>query len=340
MRKLLTTALLASAAVLTSATASAVTTLTYSSWIPWTHPVNTEIYIPWMEAIEKDSNGRIKFKRLPKAVASPPAHLAAVRTGQADVAFTVHGYSPKAFAAYLLAELPLIGDTAVGTSIALQRTHEKFLADKGFYKGVHVIGMNTHGPGLLHHRTKHILAPDDMAGQKIRNGGPIPLKIVEAWGGVAIRQPSTKSYEILSTGVADGITFPYESVTSFNITNLVPYSTYIPGGLYSSGHYLVMNAKKYARLSAEDKAIVDKHSGVAFARRAGEGWDRLNEKGRADAVAAGNKLIDAPEALVEAVRKLNETFEADYIAGANAAGVDGAEVLGYFKAEIARLAGK
>ena len=40
------------------------------------------------------------------------------------------------------------------------------------------------------------------------------------------------------------------------------------------------------------------------------------------------------------MRKLNEEFEADYIAGANAAGVDGAEVLKYFKAEIARLADK
>ncbi|MFK7962405.1 MAG: TRAP transporter substrate-binding protein [Burkholderiaceae bacterium] len=346
MQKMLTKKLLAATVmsmtglIATSTVAQAKTVLTYSSWLPWTHPVNVELYIPWMEAIEKDSNGSIEFKRLPKPVASPPAHLNAVRTGQADVAFSVHGYSPKLFAAYLFAELPMLGDTGTATSIALQRTHDKFLSGKKFYKGVHVIGMNTHGPGLIHHSKKHILKPEDMAGQKMRTGGPIPLKIVEAWGGVSIRQPAPKSYEILSTGVADGITFPFESLNSFKIMNLVPYSTYIPGGLYSSSHYLVMNAKKYQKLSAEDKAIMDKHSGEAFAERAGKAWDKINDEGRVAAEAAGNKIVTAPDALVAEVKKLNTQFEADYVEGAKTAGVDGAEILKFFRGEVAKLSGK
>ena len=62
MKRLLT--LIASVAMIAFTGTSLVraeTVLTYSSWIPWTHPVNTSIYIPWMEAIEKDSNGSIKF---------------------------------------------------------------------------------------------------------------------------------------------------------------------------------------------------------------------------------------------------------------------------------------
>ncbi|MGH1359357.1 MAG: TRAP transporter substrate-binding protein [Burkholderiaceae bacterium] len=340
MQSFFAKSLLATGLIAASSIAAAQTTLTYSSWVPWTHPINIELYIPWMEAIEKDSKGSIKFKRLPKPVASPPAHLSAIRTGQADVAFSVHGYSPKAFAAYLFAELPMLGDTGTATSIALQRTHEKFMADKKFYKGVHVIGMNTHGPGLIHHSSKHILKPEDMAGQKIRTGGPIPLKIVEAWGGVSIRQPAPKSYEILSTGVADGITFPFESLSSFKITKLVPFSTYIPGGLYTSSHYLIMNQKKYARLSAADKAVIDKHSGEAFAERAGKAWDLINKNGKEAAMKAGNNIVTAPESLVAEVRRLNTKFEADYIAGAKGTGVDGAEILKFFRAEVAKLSAK
>jgi TRAP-type C4-dicarboxylate transport system substrate-binding protein len=319
--------------------AQAETVFTYSSWLSWTHPINTNLYIPWMEAIEKDSGGSIKFKRLPKAVASPRAHLDAVRTGQADAGFSVHGYSPQRFAAYMFAELPMLGDTGTGTSIALQRTHEKFFADKGFYEGVKLIGMNTHGPGLFHHSKKHILSPADMKGQKMRTGGPIPRAIVAAWGGVPIRQPAPKSYEILSTGVADGITFPFESLSSFKITNLVPFSTYVPGGLYSSSHYLVMNLDKYNSLSAADKAVVDKHSGEAFAKRAGQAWDKINAEGKKKALAAGNNIIDAPPSLVAEVHKLNEKFIADYIKGASAVGVDGAAILAFFKAEVKKLAG-
>ena len=331
-----------SSIIVLCATLSAVraeTVLTYSSWVPWTHPINVHLYIPWMEDIEKDSNGSIKFKRLPKPIASPRDHLDAVRTGQVDAGFSVHGYSPQRFAAYLFAELPMLGDTGTGTSIALQRTHEKFLADKGFYEGVKLIGMNTHGPGLIHHRSKFILSPDDMKGQKMRTGGPIPLKIVEAWGGVPIRQPAPKSYEILSTGIADGITFPFESLSSFKITELVPYSTYIPGGLYSSSHYLVMNLDKYNSLSDADKQVIDKHSGEAFAKRAGEAWDLINAEGKEQAIAAGNQIKIAPDSLVEEVKKLNEQFEADYIKEAAAVGVDGAAVLTFFRAEVAKLAG-
>jgi TRAP-type C4-dicarboxylate transport system substrate-binding protein len=326
------------AAVLAAGAAQAETVFTYSTWVPLTHPINVNLYIPWMEDIERESEGRIKFKLLPKPVASPPAHLDAVRTGQADLAFTVHGYAPQLFAAYLFAEHPLLGDTGEATSIALQRTHEKFLADKDYYTGTHLIGMNTHGPGLIHHSSKNILSPADMVGQKMRTGGPIPLAIVEAWGGVSIRQPAPKSYEILSTGVADGITFPYESLVSFNIIDLVKYSTYVPGGLYSSSHFLVMSKDKYEALPPEDKAIVDKYSGEAFAKRAGAAWDKINGEGLAAAKANGNSIMTAPPEMVAAVEKLNEKFAADYIAKAAEVGVDGAAILAYFKGEMAKLA--
>lgn len=337
MKRLITSLAAGITAAGLTAGAALATELTYSSWIPWTHPVNLNIYIPWMEAIEKESEGRITFKRLPKPVGSPPAHFDAVRTGQADVAFTVHGYARKRFAAYLFAELPFLGDRAETTSIALQRTHEKFLADKGFYKGVHLIGMNMHGPGQVHHSKKHILSPADMEGQKMRTGGPIPLAIVEGWGGVSIRQPAPKSYEILSSGIADGILFPYESVTSFNLTDLVPYSTNLPGGWYSSSHYLIMNERKYESLAPEDKAIVDKYSGEAFAKLAGQGWDRINDKGLEDVLANGNKVVEAPAELVAAVEELNKGFLETYYQNAAEVGIDGKEMLAYFKAQVAEL---
>lgn len=339
MLKRLTTTMAAGlvSAGLLAGPAAAQTELTYSSWIPWTHPVNVEIYIPWMEAIEKESEGRITFRRLPKPVASPPAHVDAVRTGQADVAFSVHGYNRKQFAAYLFAELPFLGDSAELTSVALQRTHEAFLSDKNIYRGVHLIGMNMHGPGQVNHREMIISSPADMEGQKMRTGGPLPLAIVEAWGGVSIRQPAPKSYEILSTGIADGILFPFESVTSFNLTELVPYTTTVPGGWYSSSHFLIMNQAKYEALSPEDKAVIDKFSGEAFARLAGQGWDRLNEQGLKDVLEAGNTVEEASPEVIAALETLNEKFTADYYAEAEAEGIDGEAMLEFFRAEMAKL---
>lgn len=341
MLKRLTNTLAAglAAAGLAAGAASADVELTYSSWLPWTHPVNVHIFIPWMEAIEKDSGGRIKFRRLPKPVASPPAHLDAVRTGQVDVAFSVHGYSRKQFAPYIFAEFPLLGDDAEATSVALQRTHEKFFANLDLYGGVHLIGVNLHGPGQVHHRTKVMTSPADFEGQKFRTGGPIPQAIVEAWGGVAILQPATKSYEILSTGIADGITFPFESLPSFGITDLVPFSTVMPGGWYSSSHYLVMNRRTYDRLSPEDRAIIDKYSGEAYARLAGRGWNEINAIGLETAKKAGNTIAEATPELKAALEELNAKFVADYVEQVKELGLDGNEIIEYFKAQVASLGG-
>jgi TRAP-type C4-dicarboxylate transport system substrate-binding protein len=323
----------------TSAWAQAEVTLNYSSWLPWSHPVNEYIYIPWMEAIEADSNGRIAFNRLPKPVASPPAHLDAVRTGQADVAFAVHGYSRNQFAPYIFGEFPFLGDSAEATSIAFQRTHDKFFADKDLYKGVHVIGVNLHGPGQMHHSSKNMMSPADFEGQKIRTGGPIPLAIVEAWGGVSIRQPAPKSFEILSSGIADGILFVWESLPSFKITELVPYSTTMPGGWYNSSHYLVMNARAYDSMPDDLKAIVDKHSGEAFARMAGKGWDTINQIGLEAATAAGNTIVEASDELKAALAELNEQFIAEYLESAGSFGLDGQEVIDFFMSEAEKAAG-
>lgn len=326
------------AAAMTASAAWADVELSYSSWLPWSHPVNEAIYIPWMEAIEAESEGRITFKRLPKPVASPPAHLDAIRTGQADVAFSVHGYSRNQFTPYLFGEFPFLGDSAEATSIAFQRTHDKFMTDMDLYKGVHLIGVNLHGPGQVHHSKMNMSSPADFEGQKFRTGGPIPLAMVEAWGGVSIRQPAPKSFEILSSGIADGITFPFESLPSFKITELVPYTTTMPGGWYNSSHYLVMNKRVYDGLSDEDKAVIDKFSGEAFAALAGAGWDTINANGLKVAMDAGNTIVEASDELKAALNDLNAQFTADYIEAAKEFDLDGQEVIDFFTAEAEKAA--
>ncbi|MDK3020682.1 TRAP transporter substrate-binding protein [Pseudodonghicola flavimaris] len=337
MKRLIATVSAGITAAALSTGAAMATELTYSSWIPWTHPVNLNVYIPWIEAVEKASNGKITFKRLPKAIASPQGSLDAVRTGQADVSFSVHGYARKQFAPYLFAELPLLGDSAEITSIALQRTHDKYLADKGLYKGLYLVGMMMHGPGQVHHTKKVIATPADMEGQKMRTGGVIPKAITEAWGGVSISQPSSKSYEILSSGIADGIMFPYESVTSFNLTDVTKYSTNVPGGWYSSSHFLFMNKKTYDNLPADEKAIIDQFSGEAFAKIAGHGWDVINAKGLEDLKANGNTIEDASPELIEAISGLRDQFLEDYYAAAAAEGLDGKEIYAYFQEQVKAL---
>ncbi len=89
-------------------------------------------------------------------------------------------------------------------------------------------------------------------------------------------------------------------------------------------------------MSADKKAI-DGLSGESFARLAGAGWNMVNKKGEETAVAAGTKILKAPPAVIDAVKKLNVKFEADYAARVKKAGIDGAAVIKFYKEEIAKL---
>jgi TRAP-type C4-dicarboxylate transport system substrate-binding protein len=331
----------AGVAALSPVPAGAQTTLTFSAWVPWAHPLIDALYGQWIRNVEKATHGRVTFRKLPKAVASPRASLDAVRTDQADVAFGAPPYSPKRFAAYEFTELPLLGDKAEITSVALWRTHVKFFRHKGYFAGVYLVGLNTHGPGQLFTRNHPVLKPADMKGLKIRTGGSIPRQIVEAWGAVAVRQPAPKVYELLATGVVDGVTFPWESVPSFRITKLVPYATIVPDGLYSSSFFLVINAKKWAAVPKRDKDAMAPFVGEHFARFAGKVWDMRNAVGEAAGRKAGTKIVTAPPAVIAGVKALLPKFEAAYIRGAKAVGVaNGAAVLRYFHSQVRALHGK
>ena len=196
----------------------------------------------------------------------------------------------------------------------------------------------THGPGLMHHSKKLILNPDDLKGQKIRVGGDVPKAIVEAFGGVVITQPAPKSYEILSAGIADGIMFPTESLKSFNIANLVPYTTYVKGGLYSSSFWFAMNKKKFDGLSKADQDAIMSVSQENFARLAGAGWDKADQEGREAMKAAGGKIQEMSPAFVGELKKLTDKLEADYAAKMDKMGLNGKDVIRAFRAEVEKVA--
>lgn len=337
MRKAIT-GLAAAAVALAAPSAFAQTEITFSTWVAPNHPINKYVFEPWGAEVEKATKGRVKFRILAKPIGLPNQHYDAVVKGQVDAAYATYGYQPERFMPYLIAELPALGETAVHNGVALWRTHKAHIEKIGIHKDVQLLGVMTHGPGLMHHAKKMIINPDDLKGQKIRVGGDVPKAIVEAFGGVVITQPAPKSYEILSAGIADGIMFPTESLKSFNIANLVPNTTFVKGGLYSSSFWFAINKDKWAKMAKADQDAITGLSGEAFARMAGAGWDRADKEGIDAMKAAGGKIQEVSPAFIAELKKLTDKMEADYAAKLDKMGLKGAEVIKSFRAEVAKAA--
>jgi TRAP-type C4-dicarboxylate transport system substrate-binding protein len=339
MQKLHLASAVAIASLLTLAPAQAQTTMTAASWVPPGHPLTANIFVPWLKEVETATQGRVKFNILPKAPVAPPQTFDAVKEGVVDVSFTVQGYTPGRFVLTKMAEFGFLGDSSEATSVAYERMYQKHLAKLGEHKGVKVISVFTHGPGEIFTVNKPVASLADLQGLKIRVGGGIVNEYTRALGASPLLKPSSESFQMLQSGVADGIFFPPESIPGFKLTSLIKHGTLIPGGLYNTSFVMMMNEARYNALPQADRDAIDKLSGEHFARLAGKAWDAADAAGMATMKAAGVNLQTASPAFIAEIKAKLDPVEQAWGAEVKPKGVDGAALMKEFRAEIAKIAG-
>src|SRR6266702_6802144 len=186
--------------------AVAQTTLTMSSWVSPQHHLTSVVLQGWANEVEKATSGRVKLQMPPKHPSAPPGTFDAVRDGLVDVSYVTASYTPARHILPMMAELPGAGETALINSVAYSRIHWKHFDKVGEYKGVKLLGVFTHGPGQMFTK-KPVRSIADVQGLKIRTGGGVAEQVAKALGASAFVKPAPESYELLKSGVADGVFF-------------------------------------------------------------------------------------------------------------------------------------
>ena len=311
-------------------------TLTYSSWVPPTHHL-TLWQANWASEVEKATNGRVKFQSLPKAPAAPPGTFDAVRDGLVDLSYVTASYTPARHILPLMAELPGAGNTAEINSVAYSRIHWKHFQKLGEYKGVKLLAVWTHGPGQMFTK-KPLKSLADFKNQKIRTGGGIAEQVANALGASAFVKPAPESYELLNSGVADGVFFPFESIVSFKLDKVIGQATVFPGGLYSSSFGFFMNEDKWNRIPKQDQAIIEKYSYEYAARSNGQSWDRADKVGLDALKAAGANIVTADAAMQAEAKKRAGPIIEDWVKKASAKGINARAILDEFHQELKKVA--
>jgi TRAP-type C4-dicarboxylate transport system substrate-binding protein len=319
-----------------SAAASAQVVLAASSWLPPAHLLS-RAQTDWCADVSKATADRVKCNILPKPVSPPPATFDAIRDGQADLSFSVHGYTPGRYLMTGIAEFPFLGDDSVATSVAYQRIYERHLSRFNEHRGLKVITVFTHGPGVIFNNKKPIRSLADFEGVKFRVGGGFVNDVGKALGVNMTLRPASQAYEMLSSGVMDGNWFPDESVVSFKLEKFTKYRTAIPGGAYNTSFAFVMNEGTWNKISKADQAAIEKLSGEHAARRFGKYWDEEDDKSLQAQKAAGIESITADAKFVADYKARTAPLEAEWVKKAEEKGLrNAAAVLAEFRAEIAK----
>src|SRR5256712_1354406 len=268
------------------------TTLTMSSWVSPQHHLTANVLQGWATEAEKATSGRVKFTMLPKHPSAPPGTFDAVRDGLVDLSFVTASYTPARHILPLLPELPGSGDTALVNSVAFSRIHWKYFQKVGEYKGVKLLGVATHGPGQMFTK-KPVATIGDVQGLKIRTGGGVAESVAKALGASAFVKPGPESYELLSSGVADGVFFPLESIISFKLDTVLEQATLFPRGMYSPAFAFFMNRDKRNKLPRQDQDAMEQISREHIARLAGKSWDDGDRKGLEQLKKSDVEIVNA-----------------------------------------------
>jgi len=214
--------------------------------------------------------------------------------------------------------------------VAYSRIYWKHFHKVGEYKGVKLLGVFTHGPGQMFTK-RPVASIGDVQGLKIRT-------VAKALGASAFVKPAPESYELLKSGVADGVFFPMESIISFKLDTVLEQATLFPGGMYSSAFGFFMNEDKWNKLPKQDQAAIEKISGEHIARLAGRSWDDADTRGFEVLKKSGVKIVHADAEFVAEVKKRSAPIIDDWIKQASAKGVDAARILAEFRDELKKVA--
>lgn len=322
------------AAICHAPLAGAETTLIVSGWTGPGHHFTALMTGDWPKLVEKESNGRLKVRYLPKAPMTAPQTFDGVRNGLVDISFTTHGLTPGRFLLTKVVEMPFLANDAATLSVAYQRVFERHLAKANEHDGVVPLAMFTPGPGHLMATRKPITAVSDFSGLKLRVPGGMSLELGQAVGASAFVRPATELYEILSSGIVDAAFLPADVFGGWRLEELIKQVTRVPGGFYNASFALIMNPAKYNSLSPEDQAALRRATGEAFSRIAGQASDKADNRGWEIYKKTGGAVHEASPAFVADVKKRFEPVEAAWVKDVAKLGIDGKAVLEDLRREI------
>lgn len=307
-------------------------TLALSSWLPPKHPIVTGVIRPWAKQVEAGTDGRVKVRILAKPLGPPPAHFDMAKDGVADITYGLHSFTKDdRFLRSRVGQFSFLGDSAIKASIAYWRVYGERMQAQKEHEGVKLLGLFVHGPGMFHNNQRKIETPEDFQGLKIRTPGGYIAGLAGDLGVTTQFMGPGQVFEKLSRGVIDGVTFPMEALQAFKLTDHLKYSMRIPGGIYNTSWFLVMNFDKWKNISIGDKIAIEAVSGAAFSALAGDVWDRADAAGADYVAETGIEVYDAPPEVLEAIMAIATKRENAWAEEVLAQGFDGRAALERFR---------
>jgi len=296
---------------------------------------------PWMEKVEKESGGRIKFEAYPAMqLGGTPVQLYdQARDGVVDIVWTLPGNTAGRFPRIEVFELPFMMNNAEATSKAYWEYFQTQCPDE--FKETQVLALHVHGPGMFHTVAKQVKSAADLRGMKVRGPTRQVTKLLGSLGAIPVGMPLPQIPDALSKGTIEGCVIPWEVVPSVKVHELTKFHSEFPASspaLYTTTFVMTMNKARYEGLAPDLKKVIDANSGLATSAWLGKTQQGNDVPGRKPAVDRGNTLYTFTAEQTQEFVKLSSAIDEEWVADMDKRGFKGKDLLATAKALIAKNA--
>ena len=279
---------LAGCALAATAAAQDKIELKVSHFVPPTHGFHVDVLEPWGKDLEKRTGGKVQVRLF--AANSPfgktENQADQVRQGVVDVAWGLNGIPRGRFLRTSIMEFPFVAESADSASRTLWAMLPGTLAED--YKGLKVLAVHCHNPGLFHTGSKPLKSIDDVKGLRMRAPNPPTQALLQYLGATPVGMPPTQVYENVEKGVIDGAVFPWDAIKGFRLEAILKH--HLDARVYTSCFHVVMTEQRFAALPADVRKAIDDTTGAVMVNNFGALWNRWDQAGL-DAVKARNNNI-------------------------------------------------
>jgi TRAP-type transport system periplasmic protein len=285
---------------------------------------------PWMDKVERESGGRIKFEGYPAMqLGGTPVQLYdQARDGVVDIVWTLPGNTAGRFPRIEAFELPFMMNNAEATSKAYWEYVQTVAPDE--FKETQVLALHVHGPGMFHSANKQIKTAADLKGMKVRGPTRQVTKMLGSLGAIPVGMPLPGIPDALSKGTIEACVIPWEVVPSVKVHELTKFHSEFDStgpALYTTTFVMAMNKAKYEGLAPDLKKVIDANSGSATSAALGRTQQGNDPLGRKTAVDHGNTLYTISNTDRQEFIKLSSSIDDEWVADMTKRGLDGKKLL-------------
>lgn len=245
----------------------------------------------WADLVGKKSGGKIKIAIFPNAqMGPPPRYYDMVRTGQADITWLVHGFTPGRFPLTDISNVPyLFGSAEIGAKVMNEPALRKYLDQE--HAGVRPLLVNTTQPGQMMMRSHPVRRIEDLKGLRIRFPSPAVREFIAALGGTPVGLPPTEIVESMQKGTLDGAMADYGGAgLAFRMGPVTKYTTEMYS--YVLSFCTCINRKSWDSLdAAAQKLFMDAFDELGGPGESGRRFDSIDAPGKEAMIKAGGEIV-------------------------------------------------